>query len=180
MRRKVSSANTSWSSFIPPILQELPGRLRKFLRVTARNFLEDPDVKAIVVLTRDVTSPVNCMEGLTNAIKHSGAGTISVWLWPVGGAITASIADDGTGFDVAKSSPRASAAGRIGLLSMRERAALAGGSVEVDSFIGRGTCISATFPRSISTPLQWLQSRRYWPPIRRLPFFQSPSGMIDE
>jgi signal transduction histidine kinase len=60
-----------------------------------------------------------------------------------GGAadIVLEVADDGVGFDTNGSYP-----GHLGLRSMQERAAAAGGSFEVDSAPGRGTRIRAKIP----------------------------------
>lgn len=54
------------------------------------------------------------------------------------------MADDGRGFDPT-ALDRHLPAGRLGLLGMRERAALAGGQLTVRSAPGHGTIIEATF-----------------------------------
>ncbi len=66
-------------------------------------------------------------EALTNALKHAHATQVQVRLIHVGDDLTVSIRDDGVGFDVKAARARAVAFGNIGLLSMRERVALAGG-----------------------------------------------------
>jgi PAS domain S-box-containing protein len=65
-------------------------------------------------------------EALTNVAKHSGARTVSIRFARMPGAIEVTVADDGCGFDtkaVAVSSHR------LGIQSMRERAAMLGGTV---------------------------------------------------
>jgi PAS domain S-box-containing protein len=84
-------------------------------------------------------------EALVNAIQHSGAKNLRVCLRKNGSELLVSIHDDGVGFDVAAARARATQAGSIGLLSMRERAALAGGRLEVNSSIGQGTYVRALF-----------------------------------
>jgi two-component system sensor histidine kinase UhpB len=74
-------------------------------------------------------------EGLSNAARHARASTVSIGLAREGAATVVRIADDGTGFDPARPS-----AG-LGLMGMRERAALAGGRLAVDAAPGRGTTI---------------------------------------
>jgi signal transduction histidine kinase len=59
-------------------------------------------------------------EAATNAVKHSGADTLSVALRAEGGRVALTIADNGRGFDPA------AAAGGLGLATMRQRAALIG------------------------------------------------------
>jgi signal transduction histidine kinase len=79
-------------------------------------------------------------EGITNAIKHAGGGAVRVRLRDVGDDIELRIEDDGRGFD-----PEAATSG-FGLLGMRERAELLGGSLEVASTPGDGTVIVARLP----------------------------------
>jgi signal transduction histidine kinase len=52
------------------------------------------------------------------------------------------VRDDGTGFD-----PTSATAG-FGLLGMRERAELLGGTIDTDSVAGQGTTILVTLPVS--------------------------------
>jgi len=85
-------------------------------------------------------------EGLANAIRHSGAKHLRVCLRKAGDDLTVSIRDDGHGFDVRASRVHAVDAGSVGLLSMRERAALAGGRFEINSSVGCGTYLCAAFP----------------------------------
>jgi len=87
-------------------------------------------------------------EALTNAVKHSKAQKIWITVRRVAGGICATVRDNGAGFDVAGARDRAPRDGSIGLLSMRERATLAGGALEVQSARGRGTEVRATFPIS--------------------------------
>jgi len=61
-------------------------------------------------------------EALTNVAKHAGAARASLVLRSVPGALEVEVADDGDGFD-----PAAPTAG-FGLVGMRERVALAGGT----------------------------------------------------
>jgi PAS domain S-box-containing protein len=73
-------------------------------------------------------------EALTNARKHSGAKRISVSVRMEGDDLLAEITDDGIGFEPAV--PQG-----VGLASMRERAALLGGELEVENGEGRGTTV---------------------------------------
>jgi signal transduction histidine kinase len=79
-------------------------------------------------------------EALTNAIKHSDAGTIVVSVLEDGERVQSVIRDDGKGFD-----PHSSADG-FGLIGMRERLALVGGSLEIASRPGHGTELRAVVP----------------------------------
>ena len=78
-------------------------------------------------------------EALTNVTKHAGATAVRVGARLDGGQVEVTVADDGRGFD-----PDATTAG-FGLAGMRERAALAGGSLDVASG-ATGTALRAVLP----------------------------------
>jgi nitrate/nitrite-specific signal transduction histidine kinase len=60
------------------------------------------------------------------------------------GSLCLSVTDDGHGFDPSALDGQLPA-GRLGLLGMRERAALAGGRLTIQSAPGQGTTVEATF-----------------------------------
>jgi NarL family two-component system sensor histidine kinase YdfH len=82
-------------------------------------------------------------EGLTNIARHARAAAVSLRIATDTEAkeLQIEIGDDGIGFD-----PEAVEAGHYGLLGMRERVRLAGGSLEVLSTPGAGTRIRVRFP----------------------------------
>jgi signal transduction histidine kinase len=83
-------------------------------------------------------------EALTNAIRHAGARRISVRVAVRGRprVLVLEVVDDGAGFD-----PTICTSGRcIGIRGMRERASIAGGTVEVQSAPGRGTMVRSQLP----------------------------------
>jgi signal transduction histidine kinase len=83
-------------------------------------------------------------EAVTNAVRHAAAGRIEVTLAATDAALTATIRDDGRGFDVrAALQPERQP---FGLLGMRERVAALAGSVDVVSEPGRGTVVEARIP----------------------------------
>lgn len=82
-------------------------------------------------------------EALTNVLKHAAAKRVSVVLQRTAGQVTAVVEDDGRGFDPDADTP---ADYRLGVLGMRERATLVGGTLEVESAPGRGTTVIARIP----------------------------------
>jgi PAS domain S-box-containing protein len=81
-------------------------------------------------------------EALTNITRHAQASRVHVHLECTASAIVTTIEDDGRGFD-----PEAAASrGGVGLLGMRERAVLLGGSVGISSQPGRGTRLTLEIP----------------------------------
>jgi PAS domain S-box-containing protein len=82
-------------------------------------------------------------EALTNVRKHSAASTVRVDLRTVGGGCRVRIEDDGHGFavDGADSKP-----GHLGLVSMRERAQIAGGWWSIKCPASLGTVVEFWIP----------------------------------
>ncbi|HWX21957.1 MAG TPA: ATP-binding protein [Candidatus Binatia bacterium] len=85
-------------------------------------------------------------EALTNVVRHAQARAVVVHLSRQNGHLHLSVRDDGIGFDVEAFRGEAVRGASLGLLSMQERAALAGGGLEFNSAPGRGTEVHAWFP----------------------------------
>jgi signal transduction histidine kinase len=82
-------------------------------------------------------------ECLRNAWTHAAAPHIVVHIDIAPHEIQAEVIDDGTGFDL----QAVRAGGRTnGLLSLQERAALVGGTLNIDSAPGRGTRVTVWIP----------------------------------
>ncbi len=83
-------------------------------------------------------------EALSNVRKHSDASNVVVSIHRHNDRTEAQISDDGRGFD-----PRAlghSGFPRFGMSTMRERAESVGGSLEIKSRPGQGTCVNVSIP----------------------------------
>jgi two-component system sensor histidine kinase DesK len=78
-------------------------------------------------------------EAATNAIRHSRARTCTIEVLTNGETATLDIADDGVG-------GRVDGGSGTGLLGLRERFALAGGTVETSSQNGKGFRLTASVP----------------------------------
>jgi signal transduction histidine kinase len=86
-------------------------------------------------------------EAVSNAVTHAGATRVSVGIACRRGRLALSVDDDGAGFDVTAAEAREAAAGRgLGLRGMRERVALAGGTLTVTSTRAQGTRVRARLP----------------------------------
>jgi two-component system, NarL family, sensor histidine kinase DevS len=83
-------------------------------------------------------------EALTNVVKHAGARHVGVVIGRRDGGVTAVVEDDGTGFD-----PAAVREDALGLVGMRERLALLGGTLAVESGPGKGTALIAFLPTGL-------------------------------
>jgi two-component system NarL family sensor kinase len=83
-------------------------------------------------------------EAVANAGRHSGADTVSISLRMVGSEVELRVTDNGNGFGDADPVSLAPA-GHVGIASMRERAALLDGSLDIESS-ERGTRVLVRAP----------------------------------
>ena len=98
--------------------------------------------RAALDLSPDIESTLYraVQEALANVAKHAAADNVEVTIRSRGDSIEAIVTDDGAGFDAGLST------GGLGLLGMRERAALAGGNLEVRTAPGAGTTLRFVIP----------------------------------
>lgn len=80
-------------------------------------------------------------ESLANVRKHAAARAASLTLAGAGNDVVLVATDDGVGFD------RDAPGSGFGLVGMRDRLALVGGSLAISSAPGAGTTVTATLPR---------------------------------
>lgn len=108
---------------------------------TAISETEVPDAVKIV-LYRII------QDGLDNVGKHTEASSVRLHLEFCDGkrSIALFIEDDGGGFDVERVLAKMDPFGGYGLIAMRERCEIFGGSFHIDSKLGRGTRINAILP----------------------------------
>lgn len=140
----------------PPALDDvgLNGALDSLVRewsavqgVPAEFHVSQPEA---IRLTSDIESHLYriVQEALTNVAKHAAATRVSVILERRGDDVVAVIEDDGRGFDIDSMLPdhRHGSERRMGLISMQERAALVGGSMQLESARGAGTTLFVRMP----------------------------------
>jgi len=84
-------------------------------------------------------------EALTNVARHAEAGQVSLVLDQRQDEIQVIVEDDGRGFDVEGVLSR-SERPALGILGMKERAGLLGGTLELESVPGKGTSVFVRFP----------------------------------
>jgi signal transduction histidine kinase len=81
-----------------------------------------------------------CLEALQNVAKHAAATEGSIRLWADDGQFHFEVVDNGRGFDPSMT------ASSTGLQNMRDRMHALGGSLDVRSRPGEGTCIGGSIP----------------------------------
>ncbi len=84
-------------------------------------------------------------EAMNNIAKHSKASLIRLSLKKKDDRVELTIEDNGVGFDLE------SIKKGLGLGSMKERAEFSGGTFEMDSLLGKGTIIRASWPLLVDT-----------------------------
>jgi signal transduction histidine kinase len=80
-------------------------------------------------------------EALTNVVKHADARRVSITLVRKGVSVVVVVEDDGRGFEAGHARDAS-----LGLLGMRERVTLVGGTLTVESAPGSGTTLVAEVP----------------------------------
>jgi signal transduction histidine kinase len=91
-------------------------------------------------------------EGLTNVLKHAHASKVSIVLEKKAEGLALVLEDDGIGFDP-DNVDRIASAGRasgLGLSGMKERVALLGGTIAIESSSGKGSTIFVQIPLEMS------------------------------
>jgi two-component system, NarL family, sensor histidine kinase DevS len=95
----------------------------------AEEILTGEEARELVTITR---------EALNNCVRHACATRIVISLRHIGPRVQLSICDNGSGFDVEHGSAKG-----IGFTHMKDRVRKIGGRLDIQSTVGRGTCIIA-------------------------------------
>jgi two-component system, chemotaxis family, CheB/CheR fusion protein len=152
-REQVESLNTDVRQIShrlhPSILNDLG--LSASLRAMVQEFGEREKMPATYA-TQDVPENLPqqaataiyriAQEALRNVSKHAGKTHVKVALSGVGNFLQLKVMDFGVGFDEEIDSPPKG----LGLISMQERARLAGGELKVQSALGQGTTVVVEVP----------------------------------
>jgi len=87
-------------------------------------------------------------EALHNVAKHSKGNLVSITFGKKDGTIEFIVRDNGVGFDLNEVLSLKSLERGLGLVGMKERIMLSGGTVNIESTVGAGTTIRASWPLS--------------------------------
>jgi signal transduction histidine kinase len=125
------------------------------LRMHAERTLNPADMQ-LEIDARDLTSRLppeietalfrTFQEALSNVVRHAEASRVRVRLAVRNGAFEGEITDDGQGFNVEIIRADGDGPRGLGLLGMRERVALCGGTLEIFSRPGAGTRLRIRVP----------------------------------
>jgi two-component system sensor histidine kinase DegS len=85
---------------------------------------------------------------LENAAKHANPSRVQVIVQLDGRTARAIVEDDGSGFDVQEAMASADERKTIGLALIQDRAQMLGGTLDIDSSLGRGTRVTLEIPET--------------------------------
>jgi len=147
-RESLNDARRSVWALRPQALEQLP--LTAAIDQQINQFTQDSGIKVDFsisgnnrTLSADIENSLLRIfqESLANVKKHAEASRIEVILSFEDNVVGLRVRDNGVGFD-----PKVPTQSGFGLISIRERAKLIEGSIEVSSAIGTGTQIEVTIP----------------------------------
>lgn len=142
MRRLISALS-------PNVLEELglPASIRQFVNTFSRTFQGRVRMRMSRLDQLPKTSQIMLyrlvQECFSNVIKHSNAQAVALQIGRKDGFIHLKMQDDGVGFDLAEAARKRDS---FGLSGMRERVALLGGRIDIQSMLGKGTKIQIAIP----------------------------------
>jgi PAS domain S-box-containing protein len=124
------------------------------LQAYLENFITDTGIRASLTASARIDqTPTNvrtalyriALGALTNVARHSKASSVKITIEYMEDLIHMTIEDNGKGFHVVKKSGSKKTS-RLGLISMRERAEMVGGSVQIDSAPSGPTTVRVEIP----------------------------------
>jgi signal transduction histidine kinase len=139
-----------------------PPLLNQDLRSALKTMVGDMDSRSSAPVHIEISAEMNGLtvvdeaalaifritqEAVNNAIQHADASEIAVRLTAYPDRLRLTITDDGRGIPGGAESARFVAQGHFGLAGMRERAAMIGGKLEVQTAVDYGTVVSFELPR---------------------------------
>jgi PAS domain S-box-containing protein len=111
------------------------------------------ETELCVELPKGLAAPVElaiywiAQEALNNTLKHAAAAHVAIHIRADETGLRFLVTDDGKGFDPTTLNERAG----LGMASMQERARDLGGTFQIDSVPGQGTCVQVTMPAYVLT-----------------------------
>jgi PAS domain S-box-containing protein len=144
------------SELRPSILDDLG--LGAAIEWLAHDFEARTSVACSVVVPEDLVLPSDlatplfrvCQEALTNVTRHAGATRVSIQLESSEGWLLLRVQDNGRGITEEEIRRQ----GSLGLLGMKERVTLAGGTLDMKGEAGVGTTLTIQIPLAAKPPVR--------------------------
>jgi signal transduction histidine kinase len=149
VRHAIEETRVISTSLRPPIIDDLGilATIRWFCREFHNIYASIRIEYRMEIGEDDVPEPLKIViyrilqEALNNVAKHSHADRVMIFLQKIGGNIMLRIEDNGQGFHLKQKTDQG-----MGLSSMKDRATLSGGTIEIQSHADKGTTIRASWP----------------------------------
>ena len=137
----------------PPHLDDLGiiGTISWFCREFQALYSDIRVEQTITVQESEIPSPLKgvifriTQEAMNNIAKHAKADNVCLGLQKVDNTLELIIKDNGEGFDLKGLNRRKTFRKGLGLSSMKERTEISGGSLNLESTVGKGTVIKASW-----------------------------------
>ena len=126
--------------------------IRALIETWSTRYRIDVDFEAGQYKAAGVSSEIETIlyriiqEALNNVAKHSAATHVALVLRRTEEQVQAIIEDDGRGFDARATSQSGNGSGRLGLLGIRERLGIVGGTFKIESAPKRGATLFVRIP----------------------------------
>jgi PAS domain S-box-containing protein len=154
IRDTVDEARRIQSDLRPPLLDDLGiiATLDWFCRRFQTIFSDVIMKKSVTIQEEEVPAPLKIgifrivQEAMNNIGKHAKASLVHFGLKKIDNAIELTLQDNGIGFDTESLYHRDNLEKGLGLRSMKERIELLGGSFQIESTLGKGTFVKASWP----------------------------------
>jgi PAS domain S-box-containing protein len=154
IRDTVEEARRIQSDLRPPLLDDLGiiATLDWFCRRFQTIYSDVHLKKSITIQEDQVPASLKisifriAQEAMNNIGKHAKASLVHFGLKKIKNTIELTLRDNGKGFDTKSLFLRDNSEKGLGLLSMKERIELLGGSFKIESTLGKGTLIIASWP----------------------------------
>lgn len=122
------------------LVNELKTLSQTIERTSALRVLVEVDPMAEEILTgeeaRELVTIVR--EALNNSVRHARATRVTIALRRIGSRVRLRIRDNGSGFDITQAQAKG-----LGFAQMEDQIRKVGGRLNIQSTVGRGTCITA-------------------------------------
>jgi signal transduction histidine kinase len=148
LRDEIQGLRQVMSQLRPPALDErgLEAALTDYVQAAATEWGLRSSVRADLPARLDPTTETVlyrvAQEGIQNVVKHARATMVTLTVAATNGTTSMTIRDDGVGFDGSQGAPD----DHLGLIAMRERVEMGGGTLRVRSVPGSGTEILVQVP----------------------------------
>ncbi len=159
VREAILTTRTLTVELSPPVLQD--EGLAAAFQWLANHMAERHSLEVVLDIRADYQGPSDDVrvllfqlvrELLFNVVKHAGVSRAALSIAQQDDNLLIRVIDSGRGFDLTQVKKSGSKLGGLGINSVRERLALFGGQLDIDTGLGKGVCATIIVPREPIIP----------------------------